>query len=114
MIANKINIVMLYLCYTATTIQSIKQSTLPKHTAGVNQKCSISEFTCANSNCISAAQFCDNNDDCGDASDEPRFCTSKLNLLLIESKFEVKHLLHSAYFHVNTPPDTFRVTNETF
>lgn len=79
MITSKINIVMLYLCYTATTIQSIKQSTQPKYSTnyGVNQKCSISEYTCANNNCISAAKFCDNNDDCGDASDEPRFCTSK-------------------------------------
>lgn len=79
MIANKINIVILYLCYTATTIHSIKQSLQSKHSpnSGVNPKCSISEYTCANNNCISAAQYCDNNDDCGDASDEPRFCTSE-------------------------------------
>lgn len=76
-----LNIVLIYLFYTATTIQSIKQSNQPKQystSTGVNQRCSISEYTCANNKCISAAQYCDNNDDCGDASDEPRFCTSEL------------------------------------
>lgn len=83
--ASKINIVIFYLCYTATTIHSIKQSIQPKQysTLGANQKCSISEYTCANNNCISAAQFCDNKDDCRDGSDEPRYCTSEFKLVLI-------------------------------
>lgn len=79
--AKTLNLVIIYLCYIAATIQSIKQSNQqPKQystLSGVNQRCSISEFTCANNKCISAAQYCDNNDDCGDSSDEPRFCTSK-------------------------------------
>ncbi|CAG9804070.1 unnamed protein product [Chironomus riparius] len=75
--ANKINIILLCLCYVTTTILSAKQS---QHRSTAvnnynNQKCSISEYTCANNKCISLAQFCDNNDDCGDNSDEPRFCT---------------------------------------
>lgn len=77
---NKINIILLCLCYVTTTILSAKQSQ-QKSTAvnyyGSNQKCSISEYTCANGKCISLAQYCDNNDDCGDNSDEPRFCTRK-------------------------------------
>jgi hypothetical protein len=78
MYANKINIVLLCLCYVATTILSAKQSQqLMKSTAYNNQKCSISEYTCANNKCISLAQFCDNIDNCGDGSDEPRFCTRK-------------------------------------
>lgn len=44
---------------------------------GPNNQCSISEFTCSNGKCINIAQFCDNYNNCGDASDEPRFCTSK-------------------------------------
>lgn len=64
----------------------------PKYSsnAGINQKCSISEYTCANNNCISAAQFCDNNDDCGDGSDEPRFCTSEYRNLTNVSLIEIK------------------------
>lgn len=88
MIASKINIVMFYLCYATNSIYSAKQSPQSKYPIvnAPSQKCSISEFTCANNNCISASQFCNNNDDCGDASDEPRFCTSELKLiLLIES-----------------------------
>lgn len=72
MYANKINIIILCLCYVATA----KQSQLKQPFAG-NSKCSISEYPCANSKCISLAQFCDSTDDCGDNSDEPRFCTRK-------------------------------------
>lgn len=77
--ANKINIILLCLCYVTTTILSAKQSQQRSSTVNNynNQKCSISEYTCANNKCISLAQFCDNNDDCGDNSDEPRFCTRK-------------------------------------
>lgn len=79
---NKINIVILCLCCLVDTIHSAKQSKYSP-SGGVNQKCSISEFTCANNKCISAAKFCDNFDNCGDASDEPRFCTSELTLFNI-------------------------------
>lgn len=40
-------------------------------------KCSMSEFTCTNSNCIPVNKFCDKANDCGDNSDEPRYCTRK-------------------------------------
>jgi uncharacterized low-complexity protein len=74
----KINITLM-LCFVAVQmIHSAKQS--GKSSTGVNQKCSISEFSCGNGKCIAAAAYCDNNDDCGDGSDEPRFCTSKLML----------------------------------
>ncbi|CRK97334.1 CLUMA_CG010727, isoform A [Clunio marinus] len=77
--ANQINTVIFYLCYIATTIHSIKQSIQTKSSSGAYQKCSISEFSCLNGKCISASQFCDNIDNCGDASDEPRFCTNTPN-----------------------------------
>lgn len=54
-----------------TSIRSIKQSRLPI------RDCQISEFTCNNRRCISAEKYCDNIEDCGDGSDEPRFCSSK-------------------------------------
>lgn len=40
--------------------------------------CSLSEFTCINSKCIPINKYCDRVNDCGDNSDEPRFCTRKL------------------------------------
>ncbi|KAG5680520.1 hypothetical protein PVAND_010026 [Polypedilum vanderplanki] len=78
MSAYKINIILLCLCYVTTTILSAKQSQQRPPAANQNynnQKCSISEYTCVNGKCISLAQYCDNNDDCGDNSDEPRFCS---------------------------------------
>lgn len=39
--------------------------------------CSLSEFTCVNSKCIPINKYCDRVNDCGDNSDEPRFCTRK-------------------------------------
>ncbi|KAJ8922988.1 hypothetical protein NQ315_001536 [Exocentrus adspersus] len=37
--------------------------------------CRISEFPCRNGQCIRLNGYCDGNDDCGDTSDEPQFCT---------------------------------------
>lgn len=111
MIASKINIVMIYLCYATNLIDSSKQSPHSKLSIvnGPSQKCSVSEFTCANNNCISAAQFCDNNDDCGDASDEPRFCTSEstyslLHTTLISSLMTASAAVHSALFFLLVVP----------
>lgn len=39
--------------------------------------CSLSEFTCINTKCIPINKYCDRVNDCGDNSDEPRFCTRK-------------------------------------
>lgn len=40
-------------------------------------KCAMSEYTCTNGKCIQLNKYCDNINDCGDSSDEPRFCTRK-------------------------------------
>ncbi|KRG07731.1 uncharacterized protein Dmoj_GI16841, isoform F [Drosophila mojavensis] len=37
--------------------------------------CSLAEFSCSNGRCVPLSKFCNNNNDCGDGSDEPRFCT---------------------------------------
>jgi hypothetical protein len=39
--------------------------------------CRISEFPCRNGRCIRLDRYCDGVDDCGDTSDEPRYCTGK-------------------------------------
>ncbi|XP_044736901.1 uncharacterized protein LOC123298870 [Chrysoperla carnea] len=37
--------------------------------------CRISEFPCRNNRCVRLDRYCDGIDDCGDMSDEPRYCT---------------------------------------
>lgn len=44
--------------------------------------CAMSEFTCTNGKCIQLNKFCDKVNDCGDSSDEPRFCTRKCQLYI--------------------------------
>jgi hypothetical protein len=43
--------------------------------------CRISEFPCRNGRCIRLDRYCDEVDDCGDKSDEPRYCTGKYSEL---------------------------------
>lgn len=51
--------------------------------------CSLSEFACKNGKCIPATKYCDKIHDCGDNSDEPRFCSRKLAVLC----FKIIHIL---------------------
>ncbi|KPU78217.1 uncharacterized protein Dana_GF10200, isoform B [Drosophila ananassae] len=37
--------------------------------------CSLAEFSCSNGRCVPLSKYCNNANDCGDGSDEPRFCT---------------------------------------
>ncbi|XP_033607725.1 low-density lipoprotein receptor-related protein 8-like, partial [Cryptotermes secundus] len=37
--------------------------------------CRRSEFPCNNGRCVPLNRYCDAANDCGDSSDEPRFCT---------------------------------------
>lgn len=39
--------------------------------------CSLAEFSCSNGRCVPLSKYCNNANDCGDGSDEPRFCTRK-------------------------------------
>ncbi|XP_058836455.1 uncharacterized protein LOC131693017 isoform X2 [Topomyia yanbarensis] len=38
-------------------------------------QCAISEHTCNNGRCVPLNKYCNNVNDCGDGSDEPRYCT---------------------------------------
>lgn len=44
---------------------------------GSRSVCRISEFSCSRGKCVPGDKYCDGVDDCGDGSDEPRFCTRK-------------------------------------
>lgn len=48
----------------------------------INTQCTLSQFTCSNGKCVDLNRYCNNVNDCGDGSDEPRFCTSKYFMLL--------------------------------
>ncbi|KAL1140516.1 hypothetical protein AAG570_000446 [Ranatra chinensis] len=39
--------------------------------------CRVSEFFCDTGQCVALDRFCDGSDDCGDKSDEPRYCSRK-------------------------------------
>uniref|UniRef100_A0A1I8MMW3 Low-density lipoprotein receptor domain class A n=1 Tax=Musca domestica TaxID=7370 RepID=A0A1I8MMW3_MUSDO len=38
-------------------------------------QCTLSEFSCSNGRCVPLSKYCNNANDCGDGSDEPRFCS---------------------------------------
>lgn len=40
--------------------------------------CLLSEFMCDTGYCVALDKFCNGNDDCGDKSDEPPYCSRKL------------------------------------
>lgn len=50
-------------------------------------RCSMSEFVCSNGKCVTANKFCDKVNDCGDNSDEPRFCSRKCILHILHGSF---------------------------
>lgn len=39
--------------------------------------CQLSEFMCDTGYCVALDKFCNGNDDCGDKSDEPPYCSRK-------------------------------------
>lgn len=45
-------------------------------------KCKMWEHQCQNGRCVALNRFCNNINDCGDSSDEPRHCTRKYMGLL--------------------------------
>uniref|UniRef100_A0A182TUN1 CUB domain-containing protein n=1 Tax=Anopheles melas TaxID=34690 RepID=A0A182TUN1_9DIPT len=57
--------------------QSQQQSYYNNNRGGNAQgkQCALSEHTCTNGRCIPWDKYCNNVNDCGDGSDEPRFCT---------------------------------------
>lgn len=47
------------------------------YSSAVQHSCRISEFACNNGRCVPADRYCDGDNDCGDKSDEPRYCNRK-------------------------------------
>ncbi|KAF4523875.1 hypothetical protein B566_EDAN010193 [Ephemera danica] len=39
--------------------------------------CRVSQFFCNTGQCVALDRYCDGEDDCGDKSDEPRYCSRK-------------------------------------
>ena len=37
--------------------------------------CRVSQFFCNTGQCVALDRYCDGEDDCGDKSDEPRYCS---------------------------------------
>lgn len=74
-------------CFYLTTISTCSMgvsaasptvtASTPIKMGPINTQCSLSQFTCSNGNCVDLNRYCNNVNDCGDSSDEPRFCTSK-------------------------------------
>lgn len=66
-------------------VAELGQPPLPpqRHMMGPVTQCAMSEHTCNNGKCIPMNKYCDNVNDCGDSSDEPRFCTSEWWQLLV-------------------------------
>ena len=58
-----------------------------------SRPCAVSEHTCNNGRCVPLNKYCNNVNDCGDGSDEPRFCTSKYPLFVLS--------YHVAYLSVD-------------
>jgi len=79
-----ITIIVLPIVSTAKTVTNTITSgiTTKSFQMGPITQCLMSEHTCTNGKCIPMSKFCDNFNDCGDSSDEPRFCTRKLNITI--------------------------------
>ncbi|KAF0768443.1 CUB domain-containing protein [Aphis craccivora] len=44
--------------------------------------CQLSEFMCDTGYCVALDKFCNGNDDCGDKSDEPPYCSHLITVIL--------------------------------
>ncbi|KAK9889675.1 hypothetical protein WA026_007054 [Henosepilachna vigintioctopunctata] len=58
----------------------------------LGSKCKKSEFTCNNRKCIPLNFYCNNVNECGDSSDEPRYCTrcNRTYLGLVGRKYDLE------------------------
>lgn len=67
--------------------------------------CRISEFPCRTGRCIRLDNYCDGKNDCGDDSDEPRFCTGNLFILF-------KNYMLSTHFNIGIKRKFYSVAFE--
>lgn len=64
-------------CMVVSAASPTATASTPVKMGPINTQCSLSQFTCSNGKCVDLNRYCDNVNDCGDGSDEPRFCTSE-------------------------------------
>ncbi|KAH8286094.1 hypothetical protein KR054_002518, partial [Drosophila jambulina] len=63
---------------TSTSLGPGKTANLqmaPGSASASSSGCSLAEYSCSNGRCVPLSKYCNNANDCGDGSDEPRFCT---------------------------------------
>ncbi|KAK9753636.1 Low-density lipoprotein receptor domain class A [Popillia japonica] len=68
-----VTLVALIVCLAGPTLTASKPA--PK------AACKISEFSCENGRCVPLNRYCNNVNECGDSTDEPRYCTRKYRRL---------------------------------
>lgn len=81
-------------------------------TPAIMYTCRISQFVCRNNKCVSPDKYCDGVDDCGDMSDEPRFCTGESirNIFdasprpLLNWTFRIYHYVHTYTYEKLSDP----------
>ena len=60
--------------------------------------CRLSEFLCNTGYCISQDKYCDGENDCGDKSDEPKYCTREYPQNEYITSCSAKFSIHQASF----------------
>lgn len=72
--------------------------------------CQLSEFMCDTGYCVALDKFCNGNDDCGDKSDEPPYCSRKSFSYLHYNGHVCNYLIIK--FPWNNKPRQFRIESE--
>lgn len=58
-----------------TSPESSSGATAATPTSSLENVCRPSEYLCGTGNCVAQDKYCDGEDDCGDNTDEPKYCT---------------------------------------
>jgi len=69
--------------------------------------CQLSEFMCDTGYCVALDKFCNGNDDCGDKSDEPPYCSRKSFPLLYKITTVIRYYTLYALCSRETTNETF-------